>query len=97
MTATFFPVTADELTIPALDDLCVNVSNVNANRVQKALGLPLNDDQIPYGEVAAGTFTGMAELALATTTDPYLITILGRLVKLGFEAMAFEGSKVIWA
>lgn len=97
MGATFYTLTADDNFVNETTHLDVPVNNANANKIQLALGLGLNQDNLPYGDLPAHEFTGLAVNALTTTSDTYLQMVLPQLIELGFASTAIEGARVAWA
>lgn len=57
MSVTFFAINPDGATTPGLEPVEVNVSNANATRIERDLGVrPAGNDDIPGGEMTIKEF-----------------------------------------
>lgn len=55
MSVTFFALKGNDI-VTDLEDVELNVSNVNAIRIQRALGFPYDSADSPYGEITTTDF-----------------------------------------
>jgi len=96
MSSTFFALNGFDL-VRDLDDSEVNVHNTNAFRIMGALGMEVDYQDHPAGELPLDEFLVAVERALATTDQRDMVHYMIRLRTLAWDARELNADTIAWA